>query len=279
MGAAMGYALTQPALETFAVLLTLGFGFAVPILALSLSPALGRLLPRPGPWMDLFKQVMAFPLYATAAWLVWVLSVQRGSEGVLAAMVTLLGVAFAAWLISLKGSAGPIRGAAALAVLLGSLAFGWASLPSEPPAGAAAVSKPADLSGPPSETFTQARLDSLIAARQPVFVNLTAAWCISCKVNERVALSSDAVTRAFAERGVVYLKGDWTNGDPEVTALLKRFGRVGVPLYLLYAPGAQGGPQILPQLLTESIVLDRLADALPSRSAEAAGQLGRDGGL
>ena len=268
MGAAIGYAFTQPALLTFAVLLVLGIGFAAPIVLLSLSPALGRLLPKPGGWMNVFKQFMAFPLYATAAWLVWVLSVQQGSEGVLAAMITLLGVAFAAWLFGLPREPGPYRATAAVAAGVAALALGITLLSGTPPA--TAVSNRTELSGPPAEAFTQARLAALRGERKAVFVNLTAAWCITCKVNERVALNSERIARAFAERGVVYLKGDWTKGDPEITALLQSFGRIGVPLYLLYRPGPpETAPQILPQFLTESMVLGSLAD-LPSASPKQA---------
>ena len=269
MGAAIGYAFAQPAVQATAVLMALGLGFALPMLLLSLSPALGRLLPKPGLWMVRFKQVMAFPLYATAAWLVWVLSVQLGSDGVFAAMVTLLVVAFAAWLYGLTGGPRGIAKAAALIVAIAGLAGGAAMLSGAQPAtgtGAATMD-----SGPPAEAFTQARLDGLLAEGKPVFVNFTAAWCITCKVNERVALRSDRLAEAFRQRGITYLKGDWTNANPEITAMLNSFGRAGVPLYLLYSgvPGSQ--PQVLPQLLTESMVLGRVAELSPSPLKQANG--------
>jgi thiol:disulfide interchange protein len=269
MGAAIGYAFAQPAVQATAVLMALGLGFALPMLLLSLSPALGRLLPKPGLWMVRFKQVMAFPLYATAAWLVWVLSVQLGSDGVFAAMVTLLVVAFAAWLFGLSGGPRGIAKAAALVVAIAGLAGGAAMLSGAQPAtgtGAATTD-----SGPPAEAFTQARLDGLLAEGKPVFVNFTAAWCITCKVNERVALRSDRLAEAFRQRGITYLKGDWTNANPEITAMLNSFGRAGVPLYLLYSgvPGSQ--PQVLPQLLTESMVLGRVAELSPSPLKQANG--------
>jgi thiol:disulfide interchange protein/DsbC/DsbD-like thiol-disulfide interchange protein len=269
MGAAIGYAFAQPAVQATAVLMALGLGFALPMLLLSLSPALGRLLPKPGLWMVRFKQVMAFPLYATAAWLVWVLSVQLGSDGVFAAMVTLLVVAFAAWLYGLSGGPRGIAKAAALIVAVAGLAGGAAMLSGAQPAtgtGAATTD-----SGPPAEAFTQARLDGLLAEGKPVFVNFTAAWCITCKVNERVALRSDRLAEAFRQRGITYLKGDWTNANPEITAMLNSFGRAGVPLYLLYSgvPGSQ--PQVLPQLLTESMVLGRVAELSPSPLKQANG--------
>jgi thiol:disulfide interchange protein len=261
MGAAVGYAFSQPPVQAVAVLMALGLGFALPLTLLSMSPALGRLLPRPGTWMIRFKQVMAFPLYATAGWLVWVLSVQQGSDGVFAAIVTLLAVAFAAWLVGLPGRGTALRtGAAAVIAILG-IAGGAAMLSATPQVGGASQAE--NGAGPRSEVFTQARLDTLLAEGKPVFVNLTAAWCISCKVNERVALNSERIAGAFKDRGIVYLKGDWTSANPEITAVLQSFGRAGVPLYLLYSGRQDSPPQVLPQLLTESIILGRLAE-LPS---------------
>ncbi len=270
MGAAIGYAFSQPAAYIFAVLLALGLGFALPIVLLSLTPALGRWLPKPGAWMETFKQLMAFPLYATVAWLLWVLSVQQGSDGVLAASLTLLGTGFAAWLLGRKRETGSVAAAtAAVALAIGAIVLGAASLP---PATASQPSAAGERgAGPRAESFTTARLAELRAQKRPVFVNLTAAWCITCKVNERMALRSGRVAEAFAAQGVAYLVGDWTNGNPEITALLKAHGRVGVPLYLLYAGSADAKPTILPQLLTESIVLDRIAGLSSSPQKAAKG--------
>jgi thiol:disulfide interchange protein/DsbC/DsbD-like thiol-disulfide interchange protein len=270
MGAAVGYAFAQPPVQATAVLMALGLGFALPMLLLSMSPALGRWLPKPGLWMVRFKQVMAFPLYATAGWLVWVLSVQLGSDGVFAAVVTLLAVAFAAWLFGIASGRRGLAKIAALAIALGGVAGGAAMLSgAQPSAGPATAA--ANHSGPRGEAFTQARLDELLAEGRPVFVNLTAAWCITCKVNERVALRSASLAEAFQQRGVTYLIGDWTNANPEITAMLTRFGRAGVPLYLLYSgvPGAQ--PQVLPQLLTESIMLGKVAELSPFPQKQANG--------
>jgi thiol:disulfide interchange protein DsbD len=212
---------------------------------------------------------MAFPLYATVAWLVWVLSVQQGSDGVLAASVALLGTGFAAWLL---GRGRDRESLAAVIVAVCAIALGAASLPSAtanlPSAGAAQGS------GPKAESFTAARLAELRTQKRPVFVNLTAAWCITCKVNERLALRSGRVAEAFAAQGIAYLVGDWTNGNPEITALLKTHGRAGVPLYLLYAGGSgDAKPLILPQLLTESMVLDRIAGLPPYPQKAAKGDI------
>jgi thiol:disulfide interchange protein len=272
MGAAVGYAFAQPPVEAIAVLMALGLGFALPMLLLSMSPALGRLLPRPGLWMVRFKQVMAFPLYATAAWLVWVLSVQLGSDGVFAAMVTLLIVAFAAWLFGLSAGPRAVAKLVALIIAIVGLAGGAAMLSGAQPTAGTAAQAATD-SGPRAEAFTRARLDGLLAEGKPVFINFTAAWCITCKVNERVALRSERLAEAFQQHGITYLKGDWTSANPEITAVLTRFGRAGVPLYLLYSgvPGTQA--QVLPQLLTESFVLGKLAELPLSPQKQANGGL------
>jgi thiol:disulfide interchange protein/DsbC/DsbD-like thiol-disulfide interchange protein len=269
MGAAMGYAFTQPAPTVFAVLLALGFGFALPIVLLSLSPGLGRWLPKPGAWMETFKQLMAFPLYATVAWLLWVLTIQQGSDGVLAASVTLIGVAFAVWLFGRSPEAGQGRSAAAALIALLAIGAGIWSMPQGASDKPVVASNAQKQRGPKAEPFTQARLSELLGQNKPVFVNLTAAWCITCKVNERVALRSERIAKAFSDRDISYLVGDWTNGNPEITELLKAHGRVGVPLYLLYSGKPGEAPEILPQLLTESIVLDQLAN-LPSPALKQA---------
>ncbi len=254
MGAAIGFAMTQTIAVLVAVMLALGLGFAAPVVALSFSPAMQKILPRPGAWMETLKQVLAFPLYATAAWLVWVLSIQTGSDGVMAAALGTVGVGFAAWLAGKTANASlpvklvaPALGAAAVA--LGLMIAMTAHTENAAPGAEASVLK--------EEPFTQARLDELKAQGRPVFVNLTAAWCITCKVNERMALRSGEVARAFQAGGIAYLKGDWTKANPEITALLEHFGRAGVPLYLFY-PGHGASPRVLPQILTESLVLDEI---------------------
>lgn len=273
MGAAIGYAFTQPAPTVFAVLLALGLGFALPIVLLSLSPALGRWMPKPGMWMETFKQLMAFPLYATAGWLLWVLSVQQGSDGVVAGLITLLGVAFAAWLLGRTQDMTSLRGGVAAVIAFAAVGLGAASLPATAPQGASFTARGDATGGPVAERFTSARLAELVGQNKPVFVNLTAAWCITCKVNERVALRSESVAAAFATRGIVYLVGDWTNRDPEITALLQAHGRAGVPLYLLYSGVPNAAPDILPQLLTEGMVLSRIAGLAPSPNKQAKGDL------
>jgi thiol:disulfide interchange protein/DsbC/DsbD-like thiol-disulfide interchange protein len=261
MAAALGFALSQPAPATVAVLLAMGLGLALPYLALSLTPALQRLMPRPGPWMDRLRQFLAFPMYASAVWMIWVLTQQTGADGVLYALGGMVLIAFAIWLLR-AGSPAPAgtwirRGVAAVAVLL-ALAV-TVKLQDGPATAASASGTPsAGVSFEGWERFSRVRMDEAVAAGKPVFVDFTAAWCITCLVNERVALETPAARKAFEQAGVVKLKGDWTNRDAEITAVLKELGRAGVPLYLLWAPGADR-PKILPQVLTESLVLSELS--------------------
>lgn len=253
MGSAVGFALTQAPGVSLAVFACLGLGLALPFLGLTIWPAALRRLPRPGAWMEMLKAGLAFPIYATAAWLVWVLAQQVGPSGLLAALIGLVLVGFAAWAWETARGAGRIGAPLGRGIALAALALVVAlTLGLDRDRAGAATARAEGI-----EAFTQARLDALRAAGKPVFLNMTAAWCITCQVNERAALRSDAVQAALTSHGVTYLKGDWTNQNPEITRLLERHGRSGVPLYLLYA-GA-GEPMMLPQLLTPGLVLDALA--------------------
>ncbi len=263
MGAALGFAVTLPWLPALAILLTLGLGLAAPFLLLSLWPGLARRLPRPGPWMETLKQLLAFPLFATAAWLLWVLSVQSGPRGLALALSGMLLLAFGLWVRERTRPRGQtlerLGRVAALAGLIAALWLGF-SIPdqggagrADPDVGSAAASGGVIGHSPYSpERLAQARSQG-----RAVFVNMTAAWCITCLVNERVALSTDTVAQGFAAGDVLYLKGDWTSRDPTITDYLARFGRSGVPLYVYYPPG--GEPRLLPQILTPSIVIQALA--------------------
>jgi thiol:disulfide interchange protein DsbD len=260
MGAAIGFALAQPWAVSLAVFLALGLGLALPYLLLSLRPGLLRFLPRPGPWMDRLKQFLAFPMYASAAWLVWVLSLQAGPDAVLAALGGMLAIAFAAWVWDATRDSA--RGwrlsgvglAAGMAIAALALARGEVGLSGE--SRAAPSERPAAAESERWERFSQARLAELRAEGRPVFVNVTAAWCITCLVNERIALSSDRVTEGMRDAGIVYLKGDWTNRDEEITRYLRSFGRSGVPLYVYYPASPEAEPRVLPQILTEAQVMD-----------------------
>ena len=255
MGTALGFAVVAPAPVALLVFVALGCGLALPLALVSAIPGLARLLPRPGVWMLWFKQALAFPLYATVAWLLWVLIQEVGAGGALMALFGLVVVAFAMWIYGATRAAGA-AGRRLGAALAGAGAAAALVLATMLTPASALSSTVAASDGLGYERFSAAKLASLAAEHRPAFVNLTAAWCITCLVNERTALDSAAVRRAFAERGIVALKGDWTRQDADITAFLQRFGRSGVPLYLLY--GKDGSASVLPQILTESGVLDAL---------------------
>lgn len=259
MGAAIGYALGQPAPVLLAVFLSLGGGLALPYLVLTFWPGLQRRLPRPGPWMERLKECFAFPMYAAAIWLVWVLAQQAGPNAVLLALVAMLLLGFAAWLLASAARAGVLgrrlsRLLAAGTLLLALLGGGWRVAELQPSVAEAA----AEAAAAHWEAFTPERLESLRAEGKPVFINMTAAWCISCLVNERVALSEAAIVEAFKRSGLTYLKGDWTQRDARISAFLQEFGRSGVPLYVYYPAGLASQPVVLPQLLTPEIVREHL---------------------
>jgi thiol:disulfide interchange protein/DsbC/DsbD-like thiol-disulfide interchange protein len=253
MAAALGAAMAMPPAMTLAVFLALGFGLAAPYALLAVFPGLARALPRPGPWMERLRQGLAFPMLGAAAWLVWVLAQQSGPDGVLWALAGGVVLAAGLWALGLAQRAGAGRGAIAGRAAAGlAVLAALALLPrlSAMPAAAADA-------GAGAEPWSAARVAALRAEGRPVFVNATAAWCITCQVNERVALRSAAVQEAFATRGIAYLKADWTRGDPAVTDLLRAQRREGVPLYL-YWPAGAAEPVLLPQLLTEGVVLEAL---------------------
>jgi thiol:disulfide interchange protein/DsbC/DsbD-like thiol-disulfide interchange protein len=248
MAAALGFALTQGAALALLVFVSLGVGFALPFILLGIWPRALSFLPRPGAWMLTLKQFLAFPMYAAAAWLVWVLAQEAGPRGVILALAAMIALALAVWLWGvtrdLKARGRGIGAVVALLVLAGAL-YAVSLLH-----GQAAIAPQATTKG---EAYTAAKLASYRAANRPVFVDATAAWCITCLVNEEAVLSQPKIKSAFAARNIVYMVADWTNQNPEITALLKENGRSGVPMYLYYAPGA-ARPVILPQILTDANV-------------------------
>ena len=262
MAAALGFALSQPGPKTVAVLLAMGLGLALPYLVLSLTSALQRRLPRPGLWMDRLRQLLAFPMYASAIWMVWVLVQQTGADGVLYALGGMVLIGFAIWLLRF-GPAETLAGWLRRGTAIASIALALAAVVKIEEGSATASSSPSGgastgVSFDGWERFSRARMTEAVAAGKPVFVDFTAAWCITCLVNERVALETPATRRAFEQTGTVKLKGDWTNRDPEISALLKELGRAGVPLYLFWPPGADR-PKILPQVLTEAAIVSELS--------------------
>jgi thiol:disulfide interchange protein DsbD len=263
MGSALGWALTQPASAALAVFAALGVGFALPFMLLAYAPGLIARLPSPGPWMDVLRKALAFPMYAAAAWLAWVLTVQAGSPALARLLAAAVVAALAAWLAGAAqrrrargGRAFALGGAAAVLALsaLGAAVFAPYA------AATASVVRGPESAALAEQPYTPARLAELRAQGAPVFVNYTAAWCVSCQVNDRVALSTAKVAEAFHSQGVAYLKADWTRRDPVIAADLARFGRAGVPLYLVY-PAGGGEPAVLPAILTEGVVLKALAAA------------------
>jgi len=243
-----------PPPQALAVFVALGAGLAAPVVLATAVPGIARLLPRPGPWMLWFKQLLAFPLYATVAWLVWVLMQQIAPADAFLALLGLVLVGFAIWIYGRTRFGEPAGRRFGVGLAATGLAAALAVAATLAPAAGPVAAASATAGGLAYEPFSTARLERLVAARQPAFVNLTAAWCITCLVNEKTTLDSDTVRRAFAERDIVALKGDWTRQDPEITALLQKFGRSGVPLYLLY--DRTGTPAVLPQILTEATVLE-----------------------
>ncbi|MSP01643.1 MAG: hypothetical protein EXR07_11435 [Acetobacteraceae bacterium] len=247
MGVAIASGLAAPPPVTVVVFLVMGLGLAAPYLALSVIPALGRIMPRPGRWMDILRQFLAFPMYGASVWLLWVVSQETGPEGVLGTAIGFVLLGFAAWCLGITQDSERRRLGWAGAGVAASLAL-WALSG----IGAVPATSPAERG---AEAFSPARLAALRAEGRPVFVNLTAAWCVTCLVNERVAIGNDAVRLAFASKQVAYLKGDWTRQDPAITGFLREHGRDGVPLYLYYGPHAATA-EVLPQILTAATVLD-----------------------
>ncbi|HMN58169.1 MAG TPA: protein-disulfide reductase DsbD family protein, partial [Ottowia sp.] len=242
MGPALGFALTQSAPVALAVFAALAVGLALPVVALSFLPLLARWLPKPGAWMQRFKQILAYPLYATAIWLLWVLGRQGGVDAMALALLAILAWVFGLWLWQTTPRRAISRAIAAL-TLIGAVALVISLRGTEPPIQGAAA----------SHTWTRATFDELRSAGRPMLVNMTAAWCITCLANERVALLDAGVQQRLQELDIAYLKGDWTHRDDAITTYLSQFGRSGVPLYVVY-PRGPGEPEVLPQLLTPAIV-------------------------
>jgi thiol:disulfide interchange protein DsbD len=250
MGTALGYALSQSSLTALSIFIVLGGGMALPWLLISLWPGLASWLPKPGAWMELTKQVLAFPLYATCAWLLWVLSQQIDPASLLYAVMSLVILSFLLWAWQKLRPTRHSFYQVALGLLLG-ITLVTTVVQLQP------VAKITTPTQGEWQVFDPVRLSELQRDRQPVLVNFTAAWCITCLVNEKVAINRPKVQTQLHEKGVVYMKGDWTNKDPQITEMLKQYGRSGVPLYLLF-PGNGQEAMVLPNILTEGILIDAL---------------------
>jgi thiol:disulfide interchange protein len=260
MGSALGFALSQPAYVSMLIFTALGLGMALPYVLLTSIPALLKYVPKPGAWMETFKQFMGFLMVATVLWLIWVLSLQTGAEGVLILLGSLLLVSLSGWIYGRWSVLHKSLKTRRIAQLISGLIL----------AGALALSlmyiKPVSASTGSVhtqgliewQTFSPELVAQLRSEKKPVFIDFTAAWCLSCQVNEKVAFGSEEVQKAFAAKGIAALKADWTNKDEVIAKELAKFGRNSVPLYVLYLPDKEA--VLLPEILTPDIVLGYLKD-------------------
>jgi len=249
MASAVGYALAQPALTTLIVFLSLGLGFALPFLLLGYVPGLLAKLPKPGPWMETFRQVLAFPMFAAAIWLVWVLILQAGANGAGLLLIAMLLAGFAIWLHR--------RGSAALKGLSLMTAIAALVLPLTLSTGVARDAAGVKTASLETEIWSPERVAELRAEGRPVFVDFTAAWCVTCKVNEQLVLKTERTQALFERTNTAFLIADWTSRDAKIAAELERYGRAGVPLYLAYPKSHKDViGLVLPQNLSFGVLED-----------------------
>jgi thiol:disulfide interchange protein DsbD len=267
MGTALGVSLSLSSAKSFAIFSGLGIGMASPYLILSIWPSLLKALPRPGVWMEIFKQLMAFPLLATVVWLLWVLSRQLGEGAVLSHLVVLLVFSLGLFFFGKGQAAGLAQrigtGAVAICLVVSSVLFSYREINfyqlRERPVASSAETY-IDQYGLEWRSFTADTFDEIVGSAQPVFVDFTAAWCVTCIVNKEVVFSSEEVRAQIDAANVILIRGDWTNGDPIITSALAKFGRTGVPLNLFYGRDKSRAPVILPALVTPSVFLSILND-------------------
>jgi thiol:disulfide interchange protein len=243
MGAALGYALAQTAATAFLIFTSLALGMALPYVMLAWHPRWLKWVPKPGVWMLRLEQFLAFPLYATVIWLAWVLGEQAGLDAVILLLGALLALGIAAWLIDMPAKSWIRTLMASLAAFSIALAYVASLEPAPPPRQIVELWEP----------WSAPRVTALVAQRKPVFVDFTAAWCVTCQVNKRMVLSQPDIEKAFRDKGVTLLRADWTRHDPEIGRALAALGRNGVPVYVLYRTGQP--PILLPEILTRDIVL------------------------
>ena len=265
MGASLGLAIALPVWQALLVFAAMGVGMALPYWAASWWPGIARALPRPGAWMETFRQAMAFPMFATVIWLIWVLGQRTGIDGASSLLAGLLTVAWLVWALGLSGRTRWVLSALALATLLW-MGSSWLPLalreaPAQPLA-SASQSAPGTGANPSWQPWSEAALQAQMAAGRPVFVDFTAAWCVTCQYNKKTTLADARVLADFATRQVVLMRADWTRRDPAITQALTALGRSGVPVYALYAPGR--APVLLSELPSVAEVQTAL-QALPAR--------------
>jgi thiol:disulfide interchange protein len=251
MGASLGFAIGLPAIEALLVFIAIGAGMALPYLVASWVPAVARVLPRPGPWLDTFRKLMAFPMFATVAWLVWVLGQQSGINGAGALLMLLVAVSMVAWAFTLDGRAQTVLASVSLAVLaLVAWSTGSHITDTRPPAAARTAAGP-------WQPWQPGRVEQLVEADRIVFVDFTAAWCVTCQYNKQATLSRRDVMDDFAAKNIAMLEADWTRRDPAITEALARLGRNGVPVYAFYKKGRP--PVVLTEVLSASEVKSAIA--------------------
>lgn len=259
MGAALAYAFVAPVYFALPVFLALGLGLALPFLLIGLVPVLGRWLPRPGAWMETMKQVLAFPMYLTAAWLVWVLAHQRGADAVGLTLVAAITLAFTLWCFERSRQHGYVAKAVTVgaALLLAAPIYLIGRIgPSPAPVAPMVASTTATI-----VDYSPSRLAALRDAGTPVFVDMTADWCITCKANEHAVLDTAEFRKLLQQTGAVYMRGDWTNTNATITAFLQQYGSPGVPLYVVFPKGGGAGA-VLPNVLTYSLIQHALLAAV-----------------
>jgi thiol:disulfide interchange protein DsbD len=252
MGASLGYAVGLPSVQALAVFAAIGLGMALPYLAASAIPAVANMLPRPGVWMVTFKQLMAFPMFATVVWLVWVLGQQSGIDGAGALLGLLVLLSLVIWALTLKGRTGlviAIFSIAASALFIWSTGQNIIKIQTHPAATSSLASG--------WQAWAPGKVEQLTSSGQSVFVDFTAAWCVTCQYNKKTTLSNADVLADVAAKKVVLLRADWTRRDPSVTAALAQLGRNGVPVYVIYKPGR--APVVLSEILSVDDVRAELA--------------------
>ena len=250
MGSAIGFALLQPSFYSVLIFLGLGIGFSLPYLVLSAKPSLLSFLPKPGQWMETFKQFMAFPMWASALWLLWVLSSQVNNQEVIQVLLGALLIIIGLWLVEKNNSkTNWIRWIVRLPFIL-LLIFSLWLIPTS--------YSDLDESRQNQLAYSPQLLEDLREENALVFLNFTADWCITCKVNESVALKTSKVRKLLTDKDITYIEADWTRKDPVISSALEEYGRTGLPLYLLFP--SKGDPLILPEILTEDILLSYLSE-------------------
>nr|CBA32125.1 hypothetical protein Csp_D30560 [Curvibacter putative symbiont of Hydra magnipapillata] len=256
MGASLGYAITLPGLQSLVLFAALGLGLALPYLLASWLPAIGRWLPRPGAWMETLKHFLAFPMAATVVWLVWVLGHLSGVDGAASLLLLLLSLGLLAWALRQSGRVKTFFTIISIAACALSMSATW-QFGLKPDATMAVPANGSAAQTGAWQAWSEPAVQAALQDRKPVFVDFTAAWCITCQVNKKTTLSNAEVEAAFAAKQVRLLRADWTRRDPAITQALQALGRSGVPVYVLYAPGKP--PVVLTEILTPGEVLAAVA--------------------